>query len=50
MQCVLFGPGSIEAAHKPNEFVPIDEFNRAGDILRQLVTKFCLTREAEPAR
>jgi len=50
MQCVLFGPGSIEAAHKPNEFVPIDEFNRAGVILRQLVTKFCLSRETEPAR
>jgi len=50
MQCVLFGPGSIEAAHKPNEFVPIDEFNRAGVILRQLVEKFCLSREAEPAR
>ena len=50
MQCVLFGPGSIEAAHKPNEFVPIDEFNRAGVILRQLVTKFCRSREAEPAR
>ncbi len=50
MQCVLFGPGSIEAAHKPNEFVPIDEFNRAGEVLRQLVVKFCLSREAEPAR
>jgi acetylornithine deacetylase len=50
LQCVLFGPGSIEVAHKPNEFVPIDEFNRAGVILRQLVTRFCLSREAEPAR
>jgi acetylornithine deacetylase len=50
MQCVLFGPGSIEVAHKPNEFVPIDEFNRAAVILRQLVAKFCLSREAEPAR
>ncbi len=50
MQCVLFGPGSIEAAHKPNEFVPIEEFNRAGEILGRLVTKFCQSREAEPAR
>jgi len=50
MQCVLFGPGSIEAAHKPNEFVPINEFNRAGVILRQLVTQFCLSCEAELTR
>ena len=23
-ECVLFGPGSIEVAHRPNEFLPVD--------------------------
>lgn len=49
MACVLFGPGSIEAAHKPNEFVPIGEFTRARKILDQLVARFCLGRIAETA-
>ena len=49
MQCVLFGPGSIEVAHKPNEFVPIDEFTRAGEVLEHLVGRFCLSRDPELA-
>src|SRR5206468_1023880 len=28
-RCVLFGPGSIEVAHRANEFVPVAEFRRA---------------------
>lgn len=49
MACVLFGPGSIESAHKPNEFVPVGEFTRAGEILDRLVARFCVSREAEYA-
>jgi len=41
MQCVLFGPGAIEVAHRPDEFVPIDEFERARGILAGLVDRFC---------
>ena len=26
MDCAIFGPGTIEVAHKPNEFLPKDEF------------------------
>ncbi len=40
-ECVLFGPGSIQVAHQPNEFVPIDEFNSARDVLEHLVEQFC---------
>ncbi len=36
-RCVIFGPGSIEVAHKPNEFLPIDEFERARDILDTII-------------
>ncbi len=49
MQCVLFGPGSIEFAHKPNEFVPIDEFNRAKEVIEHLIGRFCMSRDPEPA-
>lgn len=41
VQSVLFGPGSIEAAHRPNEFLPRGEFERAAGILRRLVAHFC---------
>jgi len=36
LECVVFGPGSIEVAHKANEFLPKDQFLSAGKILRQL--------------
>ena len=39
--CVLFGPGSIEVAHRANEFLPADQFRRAGEILDQLILRSC---------
>ncbi len=41
LDCVLFGPGSIEVAHKPNEFIPKAEFHRAAEILDALIARFC---------
>ncbi len=40
-ECVLFGPGSIEVAHKPNEWLPKREFSATRDILDRLVETFC---------
>jgi len=40
-ECVLFGPGSIEVAHQPNEFLPVAEFRRAGAILDGLIHRSC---------
>lgn len=42
MDCVLFGAGSIEVAHRPNEFIPKDQFARAGIILEDMVRRFCM--------
>ncbi len=42
LQCVLFGPGSIDVAHRPNEFVPIEELERARPILEGVVEHFCM--------
>lgn len=42
IDCVLFGPGSIDVAHRPNEYIAIDEFERAKDLLRSLVQQMCV--------
>jgi acetylornithine deacetylase len=42
MQCAIFGPASIEVAHKPNEFMPIAEFERANAILERVANHFCV--------
>jgi acetylornithine deacetylase/succinyl-diaminopimelate desuccinylase-like protein len=38
----VFGPGSIEVAHRPNEFVPVAELERAGDVLDELIRRRCI--------
>jgi acetylornithine deacetylase len=40
-ESVLFGPGAIAVAHKPNEYVPKDEMARAREVLRRLVHELC---------
>lgn len=42
IECVLFGPGSIEAAHKPNEFVPRKQFDQARQTLDRAFRSFCV--------
>jgi acetylornithine deacetylase len=41
LDCVIFGPGSIEVAHQPNEFVPAAELAAARGHLAGLVAAFC---------
>ncbi|MEO6196131.1 MAG: acetylornithine deacetylase [Thermoanaerobaculia bacterium] len=41
MDCAIFGPGSIEVAHKPNEFLPKDEFATARGLLARTIDHFC---------
>lgn len=41
MDCAIFGPGSIEVAHKPNEFLPKDEFAAARGLLERTIQRFC---------
>jgi acetylornithine deacetylase len=40
--CVLLGPGNIEVAHQANEFLPVEQFRRAGEILDQLIRQTCM--------
>ena len=41
IECLLFGPGSIEVAHRPDEFIPRDEIDRGYEILKQAIDYFC---------
>ena len=41
LDCAIFGPGSIEVAHKPNELLPKDEFATARGLLERTIRRFC---------
>ncbi|MEM1204027.1 MAG: acetylornithine deacetylase [Acidobacteriota bacterium] len=40
-ECLLYGPGDISVAHRPNEWLPRDEFERCAQDLDALVERFC---------
>lgn len=44
MDCVIFGPGSIETAHKPNEFVPASDLRRMGAVLDTVIHEACVAQ------
>ncbi len=48
MDCVLFGPGSIRVAHKPDEHLPIAQFRAARGVLERLVASRCLAEAPAP--
>lgn len=41
LECVIWGPGAIEVAHKPDEYIPISEMETAASRLEQLIERFC---------
>ncbi|HSS78871.1 MAG TPA: acetylornithine deacetylase [Thermoanaerobaculia bacterium] len=41
LDCAIFGPGSIEVAHKPNEHLPKPEFAAARELLAHTIHHFC---------
>jgi acetylornithine deacetylase len=40
--CVVCGPGSITTAHRANEHLPVSEFHRAGQLIRDVVRRWCV--------
>lgn len=46
MDCAIWGPGSIEVAHKPDEFLPKGELARARELLGGIVERFCVAEGA----
>jgi acetylornithine deacetylase len=43
--CVLWGPGSISVAHRPNEWIAKAQLERAGELIGRLIAR-CCGREA----
>jgi acetylornithine deacetylase len=44
---ICFGPGDIGLAHAAEEYVPVDEIERATDVLVELATRWCGGRANE---
>jgi len=42
METAIFGPGSIDQAHQPNEFLARGQIAPAQDILRHVIDRYCL--------
>ena len=42
METIVMGPGSIDQAHQPDEFIALDQIQPAVDTLKALIRKFCL--------
>lgn len=41
LDCVIFGPGDIATAHRPNEFVPEADLVAARAVLQRLIERLC---------
>jgi acetylornithine deacetylase len=42
METVVLGPGHIEQAHQPDEFLPLTHIRPAVDLYARLIERFCL--------
>jgi acetylornithine deacetylase len=42
MQTVILGPGSIDQAHQPDEYISLEQIQLAIQLVRDLVARFCL--------
>lgn len=44
LETVIMGPGSINQAHQPDEFLPLAQIEPAITLLRKLIDRYCLTQ------
>lgn len=42
IQTIVLGPGNIEQAHQPNEFLALDRLQPTIDLLTQFINQFCV--------
>lgn len=42
MDALIFGPGGIEQAHQPDEFISLDSIRPTVEVLKGLIREFCL--------
>ncbi len=41
MDTIVLGPGSIDQAHQPNEYLPLNQVDPAVDLIRSLLIQYC---------
>jgi acetylornithine deacetylase len=46
LHCVLWGPGSIDVAHRADEYLPRADLDRADELLRSIIARFLF--ESQP--
>jgi acetylornithine deacetylase len=49
MDTVILGPGSIDQAHQPDEYLPLDSLEPTIRVLQNLIERFCV-QPAQPPR
>ncbi|TGD72939.1 acetylornithine deacetylase [Mangrovimicrobium sediminis] len=42
METIVMGPGSIDRAHQPDEFLPLDQIHPCIDVLERFIGHYCL--------
>lgn len=42
LETIVLGPGSIDVAHQPDEYMPMDQLRPAIDVIKQLIAHHCL--------
>lgn len=42
METIVLGPGSIDQAHQPDEYMALDQIKPSVDLLRQFINHYCL--------
>lgn len=42
METIVMGPGSIDQAHQPDEFMPLPQVQPAIELIKQLIMHYCL--------
>ena len=41
-ETIVIGPGSIDQAHQPDEYLPVDQIDPTIEMLKQLIHRFCV--------
>jgi len=42
MQTIILGPGHIEQAHQPNEFLPAEQIRPSVDLISRMIQRYCV--------
>ena len=42
MQSIIMGPGHIDQAHQPDEYLPMEQIQPTVDLISKMISKFCL--------